>query len=88
MPNQRRPSLSTPTYGSLTGNINWARANPELLAQAPRPVAPVGITPTTSRDTVSETSANRGLNSPIVAPFNGDRFRGFNGGVRGSFERF
>lgn len=28
----RRPSLSAPTYGSLTGGINWSRGMNERLA--------------------------------------------------------
>lgn len=31
----RRPSLSAPTYGSLTGNINWSRGMNERLANPP-----------------------------------------------------
>lgn len=35
MPRPSRPSLSSPTYGSMTGNINWNRGMGETLAQTP-----------------------------------------------------
>lgn len=38
MPQRPRPSLSSPTYGSMTGTINWNRGIGESLAQ-PTPFA-------------------------------------------------
>lgn len=36
MPRRQRPSLSSPSYGSFTGRINWSRGMDESLA---RPVS-------------------------------------------------
>lgn len=49
MPRRQRPSLSSPSYGALTGSINWARGMDESLARpvsyAP-PVSAPAPTPT------------------------------------------
>lgn len=35
-----RPSLSRPTYGAMTGNLNWRRGMGDMLAQPGHPFAP------------------------------------------------
>lgn len=60
---RNRPSLSSPTYGSLTGNINWSRgmgeqlANPGIVSFVPAPApapspAPKASIPSPSPGTV------------------------------------
>lgn len=41
MPRRQRPSLSSPSYGALTGPINWARGMDERLAQGVSYAPPV-----------------------------------------------
>lgn len=53
-----RPSLSAPTYGSLTGNINWSRGIGEQLAQTATTATTATTTPTTTTTAAPTTATS------------------------------
>jgi hypothetical protein len=55
-----RPSLSAPTYGSLTGNINWSRGIGEQLAQTATTATTTPTTTTTAAPTTATSNFGGG----------------------------
>ena len=73
MPRRQRPSLSSPSYGSFTGRINWSRGMDERLAQGPSYAPPVQAETTTPAAAPASSTPRGGAYTRTYGAYYGGR---------------